>query len=313
MNRQSQNSFSFHIPVMVEQVCCSLKINQAHSAIDATLGDGSYSLNFLQRMPNDGRVVGLDLDPDAIERAGRRLTAFGERFQAVRENFRNVDLVAHQFGFDRVDAVAADLGVSTLQLSDPQKGFTFSKSGPLSMRMDSGNELTAAQVVNTYSEDKLRQIFFEYGEERASRRIARAIVLARKKRNIETTADLADIVRGVVRQHTVKSLARIFQAIRIFLNDELQNLRVFLDKSFEVLRPEGRLAVVSYHSLEDRIVKRFFQNGADPCICSREIPVCVCGKKPILKIIDRGSTPSEEELERNRKSRSSRLRVAEKL
>ncbi len=313
MNRQNQNSPSFHIPVMVEQVCCSLKINQAHFAIDATLGDGSYSLNFLQRMPNDGRVLGLDLDPDAIERAGRRLCRFGERFQSVQENFRNIDLVAHQFGFDCVDAVAADLGVSTLQLSDPQKGFTFSESGPLSMRMDSGNELTAADVVNTYSEDKLRQIFFEYGEERASRRIARAIVLARQKRNIETTTDLADIVRGVVRQYTVKSLARIFQAIRIFLNDELQNLRVFLDKSFEILRPGGRLAVVSYHSLEDRIVKHFFQNGADPCICSREIPVCVCGKKPILKIIDRGSTPSEEELERNRKSRSSRLRVAEKL
>lgn len=303
----------FHIPVMVDSVCRSLKIDQALCAIDATVGDGSYSLSFLQKMPDRGRVIGIDMDPDAIARAGERLKPYAQRFQAVRENFCNIDKVVSQYCQRGVDAIAADLGVSTLQITTPRKGFMFSQAGPLLMQMDPDAETSAAEIVNTYDEASLSRIFYNYGEERAGRRIAAAIVRARQKRKIDTTTDLADIVKGVVKQYQIKTLARIFQSLRIYLNKELENLESFLSKSVDILHSKGRLAVVSYHSLEDRKVKRFFQTHADPCTCPKELPFCVCGKKPVVKIVEKGLKPSAEEIERNRKARSARLRVAEKL
>ena len=306
-------SVEFHIPVMIDEIADGLRVSQVRQLWDGTLGDGGYSLCFLQRSA-DIRVIGIDLDSDAIERATARLASFAERFQVVQGNFSDIDEFAAELGVTETDAIVVDLGVSRLQISDPEKGFMFSKPGPLLMRMGGARELNAQIIINEWDESELARLIREYGEERYAKRIARAIVRARTKASLATTAELADAVRRSIPQdRVVKSLARVFQAIRIAVNDELQNLKAFLPKALDLLVPGGRLAVVSYHSLEDRVCKLFFTSQIRPCTCPPELPVCICGKRPTIRWVNRLVRPSPEEVDRNPNARSAKLRIIEKL
>jgi len=307
-------SIDYHKSVLVSEVLTYLKAETAALIIDATLGDGGHSLALLEAMPDNGKVYGIDLDRDALARAKARLSRFGERFHVIEGNFGDLEALLQEHGVGQVDGVLADLGVSRLQITLADKGFTFSDSGPLTMTMSSETQVNAESVVNDLSEDELARVIWEFGEEREARRIARAIVSQRRLGRIETTGQLADIVRRTVRSRfAVKSLARVFQAIRIYVNREMENLEKFLPQALEVLRPGGRLAVISYHSLEDRKVKEFMQKQANPCECPPELPRCVCGKKPRLKIATKLIRPDEQEVAANPSARSAKMRVAEKL
>jgi len=304
----------YHKPVLVNYVVRSLEAVHANVVFDATLGDGGYAEAILQAMPSLGKLYGIDRDPQALARARKRLVVFGDRFSAIEGNFADLELIASRVGVEAVDGVVADLGVSYLQISDPGRGFMFSKSGPLSMQMGQDAELSAEDVVNTFSEKELAHILWNYGEERGAKRIARAIVARRNTKKIETTEELADIVRSVVNSRfAVKSLARVFQAIRIFVNKELESLDLFLPQALRLLKKNGYLVVLSYHSLEDRKVKRFMHREQNPCTCPPDLPVCVCGKKPRLQIIGKVIRPSSEEVARNPNSRSAKMRIARKL
>ena len=282
--------------------------------IDGTLGDGGHTLLMLKAMPEHGRVLAVEQDQDAINRSKKRLSGFADRFQVVHGNFRDLESLSLGQGVTKVDGVLVDLGVSYLQLSDARKGFMFSASGPLDMRMDKTLPTSAEDVVNEFSESELARVVWMYGEERQSKRIARAIVSQRQKVKIETTEQLATIVRNVVGpKFSVKSLARVFQAIRIYVNNELESLQQFLPQAVNLLKTGGRLAVISYHSLEDRLVKEFIQKEAHPCECPPEFPQCVCGKKARLIKVGKLIRPTAEEIAHNSSARSAKLRVAEKL
>lgn len=305
---------SYHIPVLVEPVKSSLKVNECNLIIDCTCGDAGHSLAFLKAMPGDGRVIAVDLDPEALERARQRMRDYGDRFKAVQGNFKDIKSLVSQLGVDRPCGIFADLGVSRLQLLKPEKGFMYTGSGPLSMRMDGGQGVTAETVVNEFEEEKLARIIKTYGEDRAYRRIAREIVRKRARRAIKTTGELAEIIKNVVRgPYVTKSLARVFQSIRIFVNGEVDNLKCFLPQAIDLLREKGRLAVLTYHSIEDRIVKAFMRAEASDCECPPDFPVCVCGKEARARIIGRPVVPDEAEIARNPKARSSRLRCCEKI
>ena len=306
-------SADYHIPVLAEEVADGLRIAQVSRVVDGTLGDGGYSLCFLERSASV-QVIGIDLDRDAIERAGERLAGYGDRFRAVQGNFSDIDTLVGQLGVEDLEAIVVDLGISRLQVTDPAKGFMFSKPGPLLMRMGGASRVDAGKIVNEWDEKMLAQLLWEYGEERRARWIARAIVRARSNNPFTMTDELAEVVRRAVpHDHAVKSLARVFQAIRIAVNDELNNLRSFLPKALQLLRPQGRLAVVSYHSLEDRICKEFFASQIRPCTCPPDLPICVCGKQPTIRWVERLVRPSEAEVQRNPNARSAKLRIMEKL
>ncbi|HOX86174.1 MAG TPA: 16S rRNA (cytosine(1402)-N(4))-methyltransferase RsmH [bacterium] len=306
-------SADYHIPVLAEEVADGLRIAQVSRVVDGTLGDGGYSLCFLERSASV-QVIGIDLDRDAIERAGERLAGYGDRFRAVQGNFSDIDTLVGQLGVEDLEAIVVDLGISRLQVTDPAKGFMFSKPGPLLMRMGGASRVDAGKIVNEWDEKMLAQLLWEYGEERRARWIARAIVRARSNNPITMTDELAEVVRRAVpHDHAVKSLARVFQAIRIAVNDELNNLRSFLPKALQLLRPQGRLAVVSYHSLEDRICKEFFASQIRPCTCPPDLPICVCGKQPTIRWVERLVRPSEAEVQRNPNARSAKLRITERL
>lgn len=304
----------YHIPVLLNQVLDSLKTSRARLIVDVTLGDGGYSEAILEAMPPNGVVVGIDRDKQAIGRATARLKRFENRFIAMHGNFSQLASLVNSARLGPVDGVVADLGVSTLQITDPERGFMFSRSGPLLMQMGINNQLNAEEVVNEYPEKELADIIFQYGEEKASRKIARKIVEERKKARIESTQQLADIVGFVVRgKFAVKSLARVFQAIRVYVNKELDSLKELLPQAKDVLGKGGRLSVVSYHSLEDRIVKRYIAAQENPCTCPPELPACVCLKQPTLKKVGKLIIPTQDEMEKNPNSRSAKLRIAEKL
>ncbi|NOY59961.1 MAG: 16S rRNA (cytosine(1402)-N(4))-methyltransferase RsmH [Calditrichaeota bacterium] len=304
----------YHKPVLVDHVVRSLEAAHAKVVFDATLGDGGYAEAILRAMPSSGKLYGIDRDPQALARARKRLAVFSDRFSAIEGNFADLEHIASKAGVEAADGIVADLGVSYLQISDPGRGFMFSKSGPLSMQMGQDAEFSAEDVVNTFSEKELARIIKMYGEERGAKRIARAIVARRNNNKIETTKELADIVRSVVSSRfAVKSLARVFQAIRIFVNKELDSLDLFLPQALQLLRKDGYLIVLSYHSLEDRKVKSFMHKEQHPCTCPPDLPVCVCGKKPRLQIIGKMIRPSSEEAARNPNSRSAKMRIARKL
>ncbi len=304
---------AYHDPVLIDDILDLANIGQARLVVDATLGDGGYALACLQHMPESGRVIGIDLDPQALSRSCDRLRVYEDRIRFVQGNYRSLDSFLDPTERGTIDAVIADLGISMLQVSDPEKGFMFSEDGPLSMQM-SGTGKTAEEVVNESDLESLARIIREYGEERHAKRIARAIVDARSKRHIRTTSQLARIVKEVVKgPYTTKSLARVFQAIRIEVNDELTGIQEFLPHALDALRPGGRMAVVAYHSLEDRLVKRFIAAEARPCTCPPDLPVCVCHRKPRLKAVGKLVRPAEEEVSRNPQARSAKLRVAEKI
>lgn len=285
--------------------------------VDCTLGAGGHTEAFLSRMP-ELVVIGIDRDPDALAAAGERLRRFGDRARLVKANFEEIDSVVEGEGYEQVAAVFYDLGVSSPQLDRADRGFGYRSGFPLDMRMDQGQELKARDIVNTYPENRLTDIISRYGEERFARRVARAIVRRRAERTFEDAGDLAEVVREAIPAATRRTgphpARRTFQALRIETNRELEALETSVDAAIDLLGTGGRIAVISYHSLEDRIVKGRFREGAQGCICPKDFPVCVCGNKPRLRILTgKPVRPGEAEVQANPRSDSARMRVAEKL
>ncbi|MFN2186586.1 MAG: 16S rRNA (cytosine(1402)-N(4))-methyltransferase RsmH, partial [Anaerolineae bacterium] len=280
--------------------------------IDATLGAGGHAKGILLASRPDGRLLGLDADPDALLHASKVLEPFGDRVTLRVANFRQLGAVAGALDIREVDGILMDLGLSSRQLDEAERGFSFAQDGPLDMRMDRSRRESAADLVNTLSEAELSDILWQYGEERHSRRIARAIVAARP---LVTTGQLADLVaRTVGRREKIHPATRTFQALRIAVNEELEALSEALPEARDLLRPGGRLAVIAFHSLEDRLVKEFYRQEARACICPPELPVCVCQHQATLRVLtSKPVRPSAEETVRNPRSRSARLRVAERL
>lgn len=301
-----------HIPVLYDEVLDGLQAQPRGKYIDATLGTGGHAAGILRASAPDGQLLGLDADSEAITFAQQALQSFGDRIVVQTANFRRVKTVALALGFEQVHGILMDLGISSRQLADAGRGFAFSQEGPLDMRMDPGQERTAADLVNHLSEAKLADLLWRYGEERRSRRIARAIVAARP---ITTTVQLADLItRTIGRREKIHPATRTFQALRIAVNEELQALTLALPQARDLLRPGGRLAVISFHSLEDRLVKRFYQQEARHCICPPETPICLCQHQPTLQIITRKPIrPTNEEIEQNPRCRSAKLRIAERI
>ncbi len=304
----------YHSSVLTDHVVEALQPESASVLVDATLGDGGHAYALLQKMPEHGRVLALDMDRDALARARKRLHSFGNRFLAVQGNFRDLLRILQDAGLAQVDGVLADLGVSFLQISDPAKGFMFSAKGPLRMQMDAEHALDAEQVVNEYDEIELADLIWQYGEERHSRKIAALIVKRRQQQRIQDTEVLSQIIRQVVKgPQVVKSLARVFQALRIHVNREMENLDALLPQTVQVLHRGRRAVFISYHSLEDKRVKSFIHAHTHPCICPADLPVCVCGRKADIRAMGRAIMADEAEQKRNKSSRSARMRVFEKL
>ncbi len=303
----------YHIPVLKDSVVASLEPESAGTILDLCLGDGGYSLEILKKMPASGRVIGVDRDPKALERAGKRLAPYMDRFVPLKGNFRNVGALLAGIDIYKINGAVVDLGTSFLQVSDAEMGFMYSRSGPLTMQMGDDSDVDAGVVVNEFSEEKLARIFWEFGEEKASRKLARAIVSRRRKQRFQTTGDLARVVYDMKLKFPVKTLARVFQAIRIYVNDEIDSLKAMLPQVVDLLEKGGRLAVLSYHSGEDRVVKQFMNEMTKTCVCPPEFPVCNCGKKAVLNIVHRLIVPAADEIEKNSNARSAKLRVAEKL
>lgn len=305
---------AFHMPVMAERVTQQLVVDGQGVYVDGTVGGGGHAEAILRALDPDGWLVGLDRDAEAVVAARVRLECFGPRVVIVQTEFWRMNDVLRDLGVHSVDGVLLDLGVSSHQIEAPYRGFSYSADGPLDMRMSQGTGRSAADVVHTYSEDALSALFFRYGEDRWSRRIARAICAARRIRRLDRTSTLREVVLGAIsdKRMSNKTLSRIFQALRIEVNDELDGLRKGLDAAVGLLREGRRMAVLSYHSLEDRIVKSLFVTYARGCRCPPDLPVCVCGGCPVLRVVG-DWTASEEELAVNRRARSARLRVAEKI
>ncbi len=301
-----------HIPVLLAPTLTLLEVRQGGRYIDGTVGAGGHSLAILEASGPDGRLLGLDQDPQALQVAGARLPH--DQVVLVNANFRDLHTVAAEHGFTQVDGILLDLGVSSLQFDTAERGFAFQYDAPLDMRMSPATPVTAADLVNTLPEGELADVIYEYGEEPASRRIARAIVAARP---IESTGQLAQIVAraaGKPGRWRIHPATRTFQALRIAVNDELGALTAALPQAVSLLAPGGRLAVISFHSLEDRIVKTFFRDEARDCICPPHQPVCTCGHKATLRIITRKPVEADEaEVQQNSRARSAKLRVAERL
>jgi 16S rRNA (cytosine1402-N4)-methyltransferase len=301
-----------HVPVLYDQVLVWLQPHSGGWYIDATLGAGGHAKGILLASRPDGRLLGLDADPDALLHASKVLEPFGDRVTLRVANFRQLGAVAGALDIREVDGILMDLGLSSRQLDEAERGFSFAQDGPLDMRMDRSRRESAADLVNTLSEAELSDILWQYGEERHSRRIARAIVAARP---LVTTGQLADLVaRTVGRREKIHPATRTFQALRIAVNEELEALSEALPEARDLLRPGGRLAVIAFHSLEDRLVKEFYRQEARACICPPELPVCVCQHQATLRVLtSKPVRPSAEETVRNPRSRSARLRVAERL
>lgn len=309
---------TLHVPVLVGEVLHFLSPQPGGRYIDATAGGGGHSWALLAASSDeasparDGRTLSLDADPAAVERVRRRLQEFGDRSVVAHANFRQVAAVARRHGFDQVDGIVLDLGLSSDQLELEARGFALSVDSPLDMRFDPSQDLTAAQLVNTLAEGDLADLIYTYGEERLSRRIARAIV---QSRPVETSAQLATVVeRAVGRRGRLHPATRTFQALRIAVNDELGALAEALPQAVDLLRPGGRLAVIAFHSLEDRLVKRFMQRESQDCICAPQVLVCQCNHRASLRLVTRKPVqPSAEEIASNVRCRSAKLRVAERL
>ena len=306
-----------HVSVLLEECIEGLNIKPDGIYVDGTLGGAGHSSVIASKLTT-GRLIGIDRDPVALKAAGERLAPFGDRVTLVHSNFCEMDTALDGLGITGVDGILLDLGVSSPQLDDGQRGFSYMADAPLDMRMNGEDALDAKQIVNQWPYEDLKRILYDYGEERFAPRIAAAICKRREETEIETTLELVDIIRSAMppaalreKQHPAK---RSFQAIRIAVNDELGSVERVMKKAVPLLKPGGRLAVITFHSLEDRIVKQAMAEAAKGCTCPPEFPVCVCGKKPQVKLITRKPIVSgEEELERNPRARSAKLRVCEKL
>ena len=314
---EEQIRFS-HKPVLFEECMEALNIRPDGIYVDGTAGGGNHSFGIASRLGEGGRLIAIDQDEDAIRAASEKLAPFGDRVSVVRSNFRQVADVCRMLGIEEIDGLLLDLGVSSYQLDTAERGFSYQADAPLDMRMDSRNPLTAYDVVNTYSEQQLRRILYDYGEERFSGRIASAILRYREERPIRTTGELVGIVKEAIpagaRDGGHHPAKRTFQAIRIEVNAELDVIEPAIRSAVAMLKTGGRVAVITFHSLEDRIVKQTFADLATGCTCPKTLPVCVCGKKPTVRLVNRKPIlPGERELEENPRSRSAKLRIAEKL
>lgn len=290
--------------------------------VDGTVGGGGHTLRILEATNPDGRLLGLDADPRAIERVGRRLAGYGDRVVLRNTNFEHLASAAHEIGWDQVDGILLDLGLSSFQLAEPERGFSFRAEGPLDMRFDPSQGQPASALVNDLDEEALTRLFRAYGEEPEARRIARAIVRARADAPIETAAQLAAVVSAAVarprhagRHGRIHPATRVFQALRIAVNAELDVLARALERAVDLLGPGGVLVVISYHSLEDRIVKRTFAAERRGCVCPPEVPVCICGRQPRLAAVGgtKAQVPTDAEVYANPRARSARLRAVVRL
>lgn len=301
--------------MLYEEVLAGLNPRPGGRYVDGTAGRGGHTQGMLERSAPDGRVLALDADPAAVAATRTRLAPFGERATVLQANFRFIADVAHQQGWDAVDGILLDLGLSSPQLATPGRGFSFAGEGPLDMRFDPAASTTAADLVQTLDEENLVRLFFEYGEEPHARRIARAIVAARQRQPLASTTDLARLVeRTVGRRGKIHPATRVFQALRIAVNAELDALAAALPQTVELLRPGGRVAVIAFHSLEDRLVKRFMQQEMMTCVCPSAQPICTCAHHPTLRAVSKGAIKAgAAEARANRRARSARLRVAERL
>ena len=307
-----------HKSVLLQECIDALNIRPDGIYLDGTLGGAGHSSQIARRLTEGGRLIGVDRDRTALVAAKERLAPYADRVTLVHSNFAEIDAILDSLGIPAVDGMLFDLGVSSPQLDDASRGFSYMADAPLDMRMDKDDALTAGAVVNTWPQGELRRILYDYGEERYAPQIAAAICRAREKAPVETTLELVDIIRSAMpaqalreKQHPAK---RSFQAIRIAVNDELGAVSRMMQAAVGRLNPDGRLAVITFHSLEDRIVKSEMQQAARGCTCPPEFPVCVCGKKPLVKLVTRKPIVSgPAELEENPRARSAKLRVAEKL
>jgi 16S rRNA (cytosine1402-N4)-methyltransferase len=302
-----------HIPVLTEEVIQALAVQPGGRYIDCTLGGGGHAAAILEHILPGGQLLGMDADPEAVEAAKNRLTEYKDSMLLVTDNFTNLKAVCYKYDFVPVHGILFDLGLSSMQLGGEGRGFSFQEDAPLDMRFSPYQEITAADIVNNYTEEELAAIIRTYGEENAARRIARYIV---EERPLRTTFELVKLIeRGVgKRQRKIHPATKTFQALRIAVNRELEYLELALNQAIDLLGFEGRLVVISYHSLEDRIVKQFMQRESKDCICPPEIPVCTCGHRASLRQLNkRVITPSPEEIRRNPRSRSARMRVAERV
>ena len=308
-----------HYSVLRNETIENLNIKPDGIYVDGTLGGGGHAYQVASRLSEKGRLIGIDQDADAIAAAGERLREFGDKITIIRSNYANMKEELHRIGVEKVDGIVLDLGVSSFQLDTPERGFTYrDENAPLDMRMDDRQSLTAKDIVNGYSEMDLYRIIRDYGEDKFAKNIAKHIVQERAKKPIETTGELTEIIRASIPMkvqmtggHPAK---RTFQAIRIELNKELEVLQNNLDDMIDLLNPGGRICIITFHSLEDRIVKTNFKRNENPCTCPSDFPVCVCGKKSKGKVVTRKPIlPSEEELEVNSRSKSAKLRVFERV
>jgi len=306
-----------HKSVLLEETIDSLNIRPDGIYVDGTLGGGGHASEVCRRLGDRGRLIGIDQDQDAITAATERLKEFGEKVTIVRSNYEQIRDVLRDLGIGKADGIYLDLGVSSYQLDTAERGFTYREDAPLDMRMDQRKTETAADIVNGYGEMELYRIIRDYGEEKFAKNIAKHIVKAREKKPIETTGELIEIIKAAIPMkmravggHPAK---KTFQAIRIELNHELDVLNNSIDTMIDLLNPGGRLSIITFHSLEDRIVKNRFRENENPCICPPDFPVCMCGRKSKGKVITRKPiVPTEEEIEENKRSKSSKLRVFER-
>ncbi|MDD3706054.1 MAG: 16S rRNA (cytosine(1402)-N(4))-methyltransferase RsmH [Clostridiaceae bacterium] len=307
-----------HIPVLLNETLEYLDPKPGGIYIDGTLGGAGHSLEILRRIIPGGVLIGIDQDDNAIEAAKKKLEAYKDNTVIVRDNFKNIKTIALQKGFKEIDGILLDIGVSSHQLDEEERGFSYMHDGPLDMRMNTNLNFDASDIVNNSSEQELTRILREYGEEKWAVRIAKFIAEERKKNRIDTTFKLVDIIKKAIpaaaRREGGHPAKRTFQALRIAVNDELQVLEEAVLNGAELLKPGGRLVVITFHSLEDRIVKKIFNNMERPCTCPPQLPVCVCGKEPLLKVITKKPvTAGEEELKTNTRSKSAKLRAAERV
>ena len=304
----------YHKPVLFDEVMDSIITDRDAVYVDCTLGGGGHTQGILENSSENSDVIAIDQDIQAIEFAKKRLEKFGNKFQIFQDNFRNIDTAVYLAGFEKVDRILMDIGVSSNQLDNVKRGFSYRFEARLDMRMDSNLKISAYEVVNNFSEKEIADIIYKYGEEPKSRKIAKKIVEYRKNKPIETTTELADIViRSIGKSMKRHPAKRTFQAIRIFVNKELEVLSETLDKAVKLLNKNGRLLVITFHSLEDRIVKEKFREYEDPCTCPKDIPICVCNKKSLGKIITRKPIVAKiSELEENNRAHSAKLRIFER-
>jgi 16S rRNA (cytosine1402-N4)-methyltransferase len=308
-------SVPVHVPVLLDEVITGLQAQRGGYFVDCTIGLGGHAAAILEKISPSGRLLGIDADPEAIKISQAKLSDYGEAVTLVNDNFVNLEAICRRYHFHPVDGILFDLGVSSLQLDTAERGFSFHLDAPLNMRFDPGQELTASDIINSFSEQELAKLIEKYGEERHSRRIARYVV---QNRPIATTVELARLVKQALgaptRRGKIHPATRTFMALRIAVNSELQNLELALKQTINLLRPGGRLTVISYHSLEDRIVKQFMRDAASSCLCPPGTVICRCGHTPTLRLISRKVIkPTSLEIESNQRSRSAKLRIAERL